>query len=97
MPPGHAAVLGKKHLENFLRPLYEHVDADISMTAEEIEVAGDWAYEWGTLEGQLRFGDGPITKMDGKYLYVYQRQLDGSWKLARDIYNDNFPPVGPKQ
>ncbi len=53
-------------------------------------------FEWGTIGGHLRFGDGPTISMDGKYLYVYQRLDDGSWRIARDIYNDNAPPAGQR-
>ena len=95
MPPGQPAILGKKNLEDYLRPIYEQAKAEISMTSEEIEVTGEWAFELGTIGGQLRLGDGPAISMNGKYLYIYKREHDGSWKIARDIYNDNAPPVGP--
>jgi ketosteroid isomerase-like protein len=30
----------------------------------------------------------------GKYITIYQRQADGSWKMARDIWNSDaaIPP-----
>jgi uncharacterized protein (TIGR02246 family) len=89
MAPGQAAIVGKKQLEEFLNPLYQQLKADISMTAKEVKVDGDWAFEWGDLEGEMRLGDGAAVLVDSKYLYVYRRQSDGTWKIARDIFNDN--------
>ena len=68
-----------------MAPLYQQFDAQISMRAEETVVAGDWAWEWGHLSGSTRpIHGGQATELDGKYFYVYQRQTDGSWKIARD-------------
>jgi ketosteroid isomerase-like protein len=32
----------------------------------------------------------------GKYITVYQRQADGSWKIARDIWNSDRPLPGTR-
>lgn len=66
--------------------------SDMEITTEEIEVAGDWAYARGnyTLNGELNDGGGPLA-VDGKFLTIFQRQTDGSWKIHRDIFNSNVP------
>ena len=35
-------------------------------------------------------GADPIRD-EGKYVVVYRRQADGSWKAAADIFNTNLP------
>jgi ketosteroid isomerase-like protein len=30
--------------------------------------------------------------VDGKYLTIYKKQADGSWKISHDCYNSNVPP-----
>jgi ketosteroid isomerase-like protein len=37
----------------------------------------------------LGSGRSPFIGIDNKYLFVYQRQKDGTWKTAWDIYNEN--------
>ncbi len=32
----------------------------------------------------------------GKYITVYERQGDGSWRMARDIWNSDSPPPGAR-
>jgi ketosteroid isomerase-like protein len=35
---------------------------------------------------------GPESLFDGKFLTVFKRQPDGSWKIYRDCFNSNVPP-----
>ncbi len=94
MPPDQSLLRGKERLREWAVPIYGQFDTHISMRAEETVVAGDWAWEWGHLSGSMRPIDGgQATQIEGKYFYVYQRQADGSWKIARDIYNSNGPPA----
>ncbi len=96
LPPGHPPVLGKAALEAFARPFYEQYDAEIEATAEEVVVVGAWAFEWGVLTGTARpLAGGEAMQLDVKYLYVYERQPDGSWRFAYDIYNSNVPSALP--
>jgi ketosteroid isomerase-like protein len=55
---------------------------------EELEVAGDWAFAWGseTVTLVAQTGGSPIH-MQGKGMSILKRQPDGSWKIARGINN----------
>jgi len=66
--------------------------SEMEISTEEVEVAGEWAYARGTyfLNGELKDGGEPLA-VDGKFLTIFQRQTDGSWKIHRDIYNSNVP------
>lgn len=63
---------------------------------EEIVVAGDWAFLWGTETFILvpQGGAAPI-QMQGKGMSILRRQTDGSWKFARGI--NNIMPQTPPQ
>ena len=94
LPPEAPPVLGKPALAAFVESFYSAFSAEIEMIPEDTVVSGDWAFQWGNLTGEvwpLKGGDG--SQMDWKWLYIYQRQPDGSWKVARDIYNSNGPSV----
>jgi uncharacterized protein (TIGR02246 family) len=66
--------------------------AEFEISTEEVQVAGDWAYARGTFVATLEMKEGgePIP-YDGKFLTIFERQSDGSWKIHRDIYNSNVP------
>lgn len=51
---------------------------------EEIQVSGDWAYEWGTFTGTYRLkSGGPDLRERARLFRVLRRQADGSWKCHR--------------
>lgn len=64
--------------------------AAIDLQTNEVEAAEDFAYEVGsyTLMGE----DGSELD-DGKYIVIWKME-DGEWKLHRDIFNSNEPPLG---
>jgi ketosteroid isomerase-like protein len=54
-------------------------------------LAGDLAIETGTFTfTQKPKGSAAITDK-GKYMTVWKKQADGSWKLLRDIANSDLP------
>jgi ketosteroid isomerase-like protein len=55
-------------------------DAEI----QDIQIAGDWAFEWGYFSGKIAKGD-KVSIFYGKGLRVMKRQPDGTWRFARVI------------
>ena len=56
-------------------------------TSLEIDGANGIAYDRGAYEGTLR--DGGVTR--GKYLWIWKKQGDGSWRVAIAMWNLNAP------
>ena len=92
MPPGEPAVTGRKAIELKLQTTFDRFTAVLNVTFDEIEISGDWAFERGsyTLTLTPKVEDEPIREV-GKYLLILRRNSDGSWKLARDIWNSDPP------
>ncbi len=59
-------------------------------TADEVERSGALAYERGHLTQVLQQGQNPAQTFHGRYLAIWKRQGDGSWKCHR-IYFTNAP------
>jgi len=57
-----------------------------------ISGSGDLGYTWGTYEFRSKLKDGSETVEHGKYMTLWKKQPDGSWKVAVDMGNS-----GPKQ
>ena len=49
---------------------------------QDIQVAGDWAFEWGYGSYKIEKGD-KVTVQYGQLMRVMKRQSDGSWRFAR--------------
>jgi ketosteroid isomerase-like protein/uncharacterized protein YndB with AHSA1/START domain len=63
----------------------EIVDYDLYF--EEVEVRGDWAFEWGTYAGTTRDpSSGAPRPLQGRLMRILQRQGDGAWRVARTMY-----------
>jgi len=58
---------------------------------EDVMVGGGVAVETGTFEWMLQPKSGAAVKDKGKYLTVWKRQPDGTWKIVRDINNTDLP------
>jgi ketosteroid isomerase-like protein len=54
--------------------------------------AGDMGYTWGHYEGHSRDADGNTKVTTGRYLTIWRREPDGSWKVMLDASSDE--PVG---
>ena len=64
-----------------------------SPTTADVGGAADLGYTIGTYHMTLPDTDGNTVEIDGKYLSLWRRQPDGSWKIAVDMFNTDGPPV----
>jgi uncharacterized protein (TIGR02246 family) len=62
-------------------------------TAVEVARAGDMAYEYGTYDFATNDKQGKVVDEKGKYVVVWKKQADGSWKVAADIDNRDAAPA----
>jgi uncharacterized protein (TIGR02246 family) len=99
LPSGFPPIRGKRAVETMYRsffPQFSSVEQTVSI--EELQVAGDWAFAWGTEKFTLvpEAGGAPI-EMQGKGMSILRRQADGSWKFARGINNTLPKPAAPSR
>ena len=97
MPPHFASNVGKAAIQGWGKGFLNLFACRFSLSVEEVRVAADWAFERGRYDITLtpRAGGGPMDD-SGKYITVYQCQSDGSWKIARDIWNSDQPLPGTR-
>ncbi len=63
---------------------------DQETSVDEVVVSDDWAYVRLSFNGYLRpkMEDGsPPLRSVSRHIWILQRQPDGAWKIARDIWN----------
>ena len=90
MAQGQPSIVGKAAI----RPLYEAVFKEVTITSKsklmEIEVSGDWGYFWSTysITARPKAGGAPV-KSEGKSLFIVRRSSRGKWKIARLIDNSS--------
>lgn len=101
MRPDAPSVKGKQVMEESYRGLFEQFSVRATWPVEgteEIAVADDWAYQMSefTVRMTPKTG-GEAIEEHGKLIMIFQRQPDGAWKFAREVWNRNSPPGGVQQ
>ena len=93
MPPNSPPVVGREAIRTWSEAASAQVRIeDYRPADEELIVAGDWAIRRATFTWTLRLDADPTVIQDaGKFIIVYRREDDGSWRVARDIWNSNTP------
>lgn len=80
MPPGRPAMdfatFAPGTPQRFAKP-----PAAMEINSEEVVIADDWAYSRGTFVVN--------NTVEGKFLTIFRRQEDGSWRIYRDAFNMN--------
>jgi ketosteroid isomerase-like protein len=59
----------------------------ISWKTTHAEVTGTLGYTAGTYEDSFKAADGKTVRGKGKYLCVWKKQIDGTWKAIHDMWN----------
>ncbi|MGA8541173.1 MAG: SgcJ/EcaC family oxidoreductase, partial [Terriglobales bacterium] len=92
--PGMPTINGKDAIKTAMAPLFS--DPNFTLTFQSTRTVaskgGDMVYSQGTYSMTMT---NPKTKKPvtdkGKFLTVYAKQADGSWKSVADTYNSDSP------
>jgi len=97
MPPNAPANLGRENIRVWSQAFLAPFRVEFTLLVDEVQVAGDWAFERGmyTITLTPKAGGEPLQDI-GKYITTYERQPSGAWGMARDIWNSNHPPFIPR-
>ncbi len=90
MPPNALSATTKEAIRALWKDLL--TDAKISWKTKKVEVAqsGDLAFSSGTYEVTLNDPTGKSVNDRGKYVVVWKKQADGSWKCVMDMWNSDL-------
>ena len=92
--PHAPAVQGREAIRQWLATLPPISNAK----GQGVEVVGhgDLAYLRGTYTMTFSVPGVPAPiEEQGKFLQIYRKQSDGSWKMTREIYNSDLPLPAP--
>src|SRR5438309_181660 len=97
MPPSASAATTRETIRSAWKEMLTTPGAAISWKATKVEVAksGDLAYVSGTYEETMTDASGKPVKDRGKYVEIFKKQADGTWKVVADIWNSDLPVPAP--
>jgi len=90
--PGMAPLSGKSNIAKWLDEITSRMQGYRVVSQEndfhDIQVAGDWASEWGTTIQVTQPPEGkPPIEAHGKILLVLHREKNGEWKIKQEMWN----------
>ena len=97
LQPHGVPIKGKEDIIKSFKDGYANYTYDgFTLPVDEVLSSGDLAVARGTGTGtSTPKGSGlPVNSDPGKWVGVYKRQSDGSWKCTFDIWNANLPVTG---
>jgi ketosteroid isomerase-like protein len=92
--PNSAPIEGKAAITEYNRTWFASIAPDsLAAGRDGLLSSGDLAVEtgWYYFKGKM-FGQAAEDR--GRYINVWQRQADGSWKIVRDMANSSMPMPG---
>jgi ketosteroid isomerase-like protein len=99
LPPNMPMVKGKADIEKTMRGWMQSgmKMKEFASTTISVEGAGDFAVELGRYFQTFEMG-GKVIADSGKFVAVWRKQVDGSWKVAYDIWTTDIPaPAMPPE
>jgi uncharacterized protein (TIGR02246 family) len=80
-----AIVHGRTAVHDYQKKVFSQVSMTKgTITTTDLVVDGDTAYEIGKYEFSLKPASGSAEVVTGRYLTIWGRQADGSWKIKMD-------------
>ena len=97
LPPNAPIVTGREAIHKTWTQLFETPGFSVSWQPAKVEVArsGDLAYSQGTYELTMNDPKGNPVQDRGKYVVVWRKGADGSWKAVADMFNSDLSPAAP--
>src|SRR6266852_4089651 len=90
LPPNAEMVRGRQGVKEFFDALIQQTGVpQLTLDTTQVDEVGDTACEVGAYTMKLQPPGGQPVSDSGKYVVVWKRQSDDSWKLSIDIWNTN--------
>ena len=93
LPPNAPAQEGRAAIGAWVRTFPPLKDLRIQPT--EVVGRGDLAFARGRYSFTVAVPQQPEQPDSGKYIEIWRKQPDGSWRLFRDIFNSDIPLPAP--
>jgi ketosteroid isomerase-like protein len=92
VPPNMPAVSGTEAITAWAQAVLASMTlVGVSSTTDSVQVAGDWAVSRGHWVITVAPDSATTVADTSRFVVVWERQADGSWKAAHDIWNTALP------
>jgi ketosteroid isomerase-like protein len=89
LPPNHLMLKGKEAVRAYYKRAFADKAFAFARQPTSVELSRDLAYTLGTYESRKTGAHGQVITERGKYVLIWKKQPDKTWKVAVDIWNSN--------
>ena len=84
---------GTEQIRAASQPVMDLFDMEVTISPQGVRTLGDWAYSYGTYKHVMtpKEGGEPISNT-GMFLTIFEKQTNGSWKIAITCCNSSQRP-----
>jgi ketosteroid isomerase-like protein len=92
-PPNTPTAKGIDGITAWCQPLFSQMKTKtLTVSNKEVDISGDLAVDHGDYDWTLTPAKGGTDqRIQGRYVTIWHRQTDGSWKMSRLIWNSSQP------
>jgi len=92
--PNAPIIKGISQIKSALQGLMQDPHFSLTFSGDAAEVSGNLGYTQGHYTMTMSDQKGNSVEDKGKYLTVWKKQADGTWKAVEDMNNTDLPPAG---
>lgn len=91
---GTPVMIGKKDITPWVEGYFKAFKTHYDKTEHEFVVCDEWAFErYSYKSTDTSLSDGSVIKDSGWGLIIYHHDEDGKWRVARDAWGPDHPPM----
>lgn len=96
LPPNAPVVIGHEGARAMVSEMFATPGLSFAWDVTRVGVAesGDLGYTAGTYDMTFNDASGNPVVDRGKFVTIWRKQADGSWKVAEDVFNSDLPAAG---
>jgi ketosteroid isomerase-like protein len=99
LPPNAAIATTKEEIKKIWQEMLANSGLVISWKATKVELAKscDLGFVTGTYQLTMNDASGKPVNDRGKYVEVWEKHADGTWKCGTDTWNSDLPASPPAE
>ena len=91
MAPDTPIITGREAIQGYWQAILDMGTKGLSLRTLDLDELGDTAVERGAATLDIQIEGGRIVQAEAKFIVVWKRQADGSWKWDTDCFNFDAP------
>jgi uncharacterized protein (TIGR02246 family) len=92
LPPNMKTARGRAGMSQMHAAMLTNVTyPSVALKSEDLIVSGDYGIETGAYRMTIQPKGGKPMEDVGKFISIWKKQSDGSWKMIRDMFSSDLP------